>query len=78
MAAENNPNEPESYLNEPNWLEERIASSMDCTGLIPAAVLDEDQSESYAALYNIHRAKPEKQLFGQKTEVRNDPDVIHR
>lgn len=38
---------------------EKVASTMDCTGLIPAAVTDEAEAQSYAELYAVHPVKPE-------------------
>ncbi|MHB1314143.1 MAG: hypothetical protein ACYCX2_01495 [Christensenellales bacterium] len=66
----------DSCLADSTELDKGIASAMDCTGLIPSAVLTEDQSESYGSLYNIHRPEPEKQLFGQKANVKEDSNVI--
>lgn len=37
---------------------EKIASSTECTGLTPAAVLSEEEAEAYAELYAIHRQRP--------------------
>mgnify|MGYP006970898453 CR=1 FL=1 len=36
----------------------RIASANECTGLTPNAVEDDQQAESYASLYAVHRQKP--------------------
>lgn len=36
---------------------ENVASSYDCTGLIPAAVADKDEAEHYSHLYAIHEQK---------------------
>lgn len=38
---------------------ERIASTTDCTGMIPAAVTDEDVAEIYAKMFAVHPVKPE-------------------
>lgn len=35
-----------------------IASITECTGLIPAAVTDDEKAEAYEELYPIHRQKP--------------------
>jgi len=32
-----------------------LSSATDCTGLIPSAVLDEDEAQAYGELYAIHR-----------------------
>lgn len=45
---------------------EKVASTTDCTGLIPAAVDDESQAEAYASLYAIHPVKPEGLEFTSK------------
>ena len=37
---------------------QKVASSFDCTGLIPAAVADEEDAESYGSLYSIHKDLP--------------------
>lgn len=36
----------------------RVSSNTDCTGLVPAGVLEECESESYGELYDIHPPKP--------------------
>ena len=38
---------------------EKVASTMDCTGLIPSAVTEEDEAQAYAELYAVHPVKPE-------------------
>ena len=38
---------------------EKVASSMECTGLIPSAAKDEEEAESYGELYAIHTPKPD-------------------
>lgn len=37
---------------------EKPVSTMDATGLIPAAIEDEEQADAYEELYPIHRQKP--------------------
>lgn len=37
---------------------EFVASSSECTGLTPSAVLDEDEADAYAQLYAVHKQKP--------------------
>ena len=37
---------------------ERPVSNTDMTGLIPAAVEDEEEADAYEALYPVHRQKP--------------------
>ena len=37
---------------------EKTVSTTEMTGLIPAGLADEDQAESYEALYPIHKQKP--------------------
>ena len=37
---------------------EVVASATECTGLSPAAVLDEQEAGAYAQLYSVHRQKP--------------------
>ena len=37
---------------------EKAVSTTDQTGLIPAALEDEDQADAYEELYPIHRQKP--------------------
>ncbi|MBQ3201199.1 MAG: hypothetical protein IJB22_04680 [Clostridia bacterium] len=36
------------------WLRQSTASSTECTGLTPSAVLDEEESLAYGELYAIH------------------------
>ena len=36
------------------WLRQTTASATECTGLTPSAVLDDDESLNYGALYAIH------------------------
>ncbi|MBS5880686.1 MAG: hypothetical protein KIC63_11225 [Clostridium sp.] len=36
------------------WLRQTTASATECTGLTPSAVLDDDESYAYGALYAIH------------------------
>ena len=38
---------------------EKVASSTECTGLIPSAAKDEEEAESYGELYAIHTTKPD-------------------
>jgi hypothetical protein len=33
----------------------KVASSMDCTGLVPSRPIDEGEADSYTELYNIPR-----------------------
>ena len=63
---------PDSYLSDPTDLDKRITSAMECTGLIPSAILNEEESETYGALYNIHRSAPERQLFHRDETSNND------
>lgn len=37
---------------------EKTVSMTDATGLIPAAIEDDDQADAYEELYPIHRQKP--------------------
>ncbi|MBQ2957838.1 MAG: hypothetical protein IJE08_15435 [Clostridia bacterium] len=37
---------------------ERPVSNTDMTGLIPAAVEDEEEADAYEELYPVHRQKP--------------------
>lgn len=37
---------------------ERVASTTECTGLTPTAVLDDEEAKSYEQLYAVHRQKP--------------------
>lgn len=37
---------------------EKTVSTTEATGLIPSAVEDDDQADSYEELYPIHRQKP--------------------
>lgn len=39
---------------------EDVASMTECTGLMPALPLDNQQSANYAALYAIHKGKKTK------------------
>ncbi|MDR1570860.1 MAG: hypothetical protein LBS72_10320 [Oscillospiraceae bacterium] len=43
---------------DPFYNPETVASSTECTGLIPGAVQDEAQAEAYAALCAVHKQKP--------------------
>ncbi len=43
-----------------------VASLTECTGLIPALPRDDAEADSAAALYAIHRAKPEKPKYPTK------------
>lgn len=36
------------------WLRQTTASATECTGLVPSAVLDDEESLAYGALYAIH------------------------
>ncbi len=36
-----------------------VASTMDCTGLMPSNPYTEDEAESYSAIYNIPQTKVE-------------------
>ena len=47
---------------------QNVASTTDCTGLTPTAVLDEEESESYGELYAIHPPQPDKEINGEVTE----------
>lgn len=40
------------------YVPEFVASATECTGLSPAAVLDEQQADAYAQLYSVHKQKP--------------------
>lgn len=39
---------------------ENVASTTECTGLIPAAIETEDEAVTYARLYAIHLQKPKR------------------
>lgn len=52
------PQNPEQL--DPFYDTEKVASTTECTGLSPAAVLSEEEAESYAELYAVHRQKPVK------------------
>ena len=41
-------------------MDENIASGTECTGLIPAAVENEEEAKAYEELYKIHKPKPNK------------------
>ena len=43
---------------EPTYDLEKVASTTECTGLIPSAVMDEEEADSYRDLYAIHRQIP--------------------
>lgn len=43
---------------EPSYDLEKVASTTECTGLIPSAVKDEEEAEAYGELYPIHRQIP--------------------
>lgn len=43
---------------EPRYDAETVASNMECTGLIPAAITDDEKADAYADLYPIHRQVP--------------------
>ena len=34
---------------------ETVASSMECTGLIPTLPMSEEEAEAYSDLYNVHK-----------------------
>ncbi len=36
------------------WLRQATASATECTGLVPSAVLNDEESFTYGALYAIH------------------------
>ena len=40
-----------------------VASSMDCTGLIPSEVIGEEESENYEELYDILPSDPQSQVY---------------
>ncbi len=53
------PAEPETQEQlDPFYDTEKVASTTECTGLSPAAVLSDEEAESYAELYAVHRQKP--------------------
>ncbi len=37
---------------------DKVASITECTGLIPSALMDEEEAESYRDLYSIHKQIP--------------------
>ena len=41
-----------------NYDIEKVASITECTGLIPAALKDEEEAKSYQDLYSIHKQIP--------------------
>ncbi len=43
---------------EPSYDLEKVASITDCTGLIPSALKDEEEADSYRDLYSIHKQIP--------------------
>ena len=43
---------------EPVYDIEKVASNTECTGLIPAALKDEEEAESYQDIYSIHKQIP--------------------
>ncbi len=43
---------------EPRYDIENVASITECTGLIPSALKDEEEADSYQDLYSIHKQKP--------------------
>ncbi len=43
---------------EPSYDLEKVASTTECTGLIPSALRDEEEADSYGDLYSIHKQIP--------------------
>lgn len=40
-----------------------VASTHECTGLVPSAVEDQEESEAYGELYAIHPPKSQKNMI---------------
>lgn len=51
------PLDNEDFLHQKN-----VASSMDCTGLMPSNPCTEDEAESYGALYDVAQTKAGKPI----------------
>lgn len=49
-----------------------VASSMECTGLIPAAPVSASQADSYGDIYNIPLAKNSKDANNHMQDIRVD------
>lgn len=43
---------------EPRYDLENVASITECTGLIPSALMDEEEADAYRDLYSIHKQVP--------------------
>lgn len=43
---------------EPSYDLEKVASTTECTGLIPSALKDEEEADAYGDLYSIHKQIP--------------------
>lgn len=56
------------YEEDPFYNLEKVASDMDCTGLVPSAVENEAESESYGELYAIHPPKAPEDGEEQRSE----------
>ena len=65
------PQNPEQL--DPFYDTEKVASTTECTGLSPAAVLSEEEAESYAELYAVHRQKPVKMRKNTPTAASSPP-----
>lgn len=48
----------ESKKPDPFYDRQTTTSAMECTGLIPAGLEDENEAEAYGDLYSIHRQSP--------------------
>ena len=46
----------------PIYGEEYVASMMECTGLVPSAVIDEAEAKAYGELYSIHPPKEQDSM----------------
>lgn len=49
-----------------------VASSMECTGLIPAAPVSASQADSYGDIYDIPLAKNSKDANNHMQDIRTD------
>ena len=53
----------------------RVASSMDCTGLVPFGVSQEAQSDAYHELFDIIPPKPEEGLYDKHQGGKDGVDM---